>query len=180
MHVWVWFTMLIPWGHTGLLLQRGLTIFTMVSCFCSTTMQPLDIQYHASGPNSQVSLSETFFATWCVVHKGGIASILQGLMAIYAKSNQHNATVVDELREQLSKRVSMIQQNLAAVNLQRCQEHTIPGYNAWRGYWDLSQLKTLVELSLVLTTKSWQESSWSCMGHLTTLTCRLGPLPSPS
>lgn len=78
-------------------------------------MQPLDIQYHASGPNSQVSLSEAFFATWCVVHKGGIASILQGLMA--TKSNQHNAMVVDELWEQLSKRVSMVQQNLAAVNL---------------------------------------------------------------
>ncbi|XP_049621034.1 LOW QUALITY PROTEIN: eosinophil peroxidase-like [Suncus etruscus] len=133
---------------------RVANIFTMVSRFSHTMMQPfvprLDSQYRATSPTSKVALSDAFFATWRVVHEGGIDPILRGLIATPAKSNQQNAMVVDELRERLFKSVSRVGQDLVAINLQQGRDHGIPGYNAWRGYCGLSQPKTLAELSVVL------------------------------
>ncbi|XP_049621139.1 eosinophil peroxidase-like [Suncus etruscus] len=133
---------------------RVANVFTMVSRFSHTMMQPfvprLDSQYRASSPTSQVALSNAFFATWRVVHEGGIDPILRGLIATPAKRNQQNAMVVDELRERLFERVSRVGQDLVAINLQQGRDHGIPGYNAWRGYCGLSQPKTLAELSVVL------------------------------
>ncbi|KAM8817284.1 eosinophil peroxidase [Rhynchonycteris naso] len=133
---------------------RVANVFTLVFRFGHTMIQPflfrLDSQYRASAPNSRVPLSSTFFASWRIVHEGGIDPILRGLMGTPAKLNQQDSMLVDELRDRLFEQVRRIGLDLAALNMQRSRDHGLPGYNAWRRFCGLSQPRNLAQLSRVL------------------------------
>ncbi|XP_059989056.1 eosinophil peroxidase [Lagenorhynchus albirostris] len=133
---------------------RVANVFTLAFRFGHTMIQPfmfrLDSQYQASAPDSRVPLSSTFFASWRIVHEGGIDPILRGLMATPAKLNCQNSMLVDELRDRLFQQVRRIGLDLAALNMQRSRDHGLPGYNAWRRFCRLSQPRNLAQLSQVL------------------------------
>uniref|UniRef100_A0A8D1WE73 Eosinophil peroxidase n=1 Tax=Sus scrofa TaxID=9823 RepID=A0A8D1WE73_PIG len=111
-------------------------VFTLAFRFGHTTLLPfmfrLDSQYRASAPNSWVPLSSAFFASWRIVHEGGIDPILRGLMATPAKLNRQDSILVDELRERLFQQVKRIGLDLAALNMQRSRDHGLPGEGAAR------------------------------------------------
>ncbi|XP_016066179.1 PREDICTED: eosinophil peroxidase [Miniopterus natalensis] len=141
-------------GYCSNVDPRVANVFTLAFRFGHTMLQPflfrLDSRYQASAPNSRVLLSSTFFASWRVVHEGGIDPLLRGLMATPAKLNRQDSMLVDELRDQLFRQVRRIGLDLAALNMQRSRDHGLPGYNAWRRFCGLSQPRNLAQLSRVL------------------------------
>lgn len=141
-------------GYCSNVDPRVANVFTLAFRFGHTMLQPfmfrLDHQYRASRSNSHVPLSSAFFASWRIVHEGGIDPILRGLMATPAKLNRQDSMVVDELRDKLFQQVKRIGLDLAALNMQRSRDHGLPGYNAWRRFCGLSQPRNLAQLSQVL------------------------------
>ncbi|KAK7823161.1 hypothetical protein U0070_027368 [Myodes glareolus] len=141
-------------GYCSNVDPRVANVFTLAFRFGHTMLQPfmfrLDRQYRASRSNSHVPLSSAFFASWRIVHEGGIDPILRGLMATPAKLNRQDSMVVDELRDKLFQQVRRIGLDLAALNMQRSRDHGLPGYNAWRRFCGLSQPRNLAQLSQVL------------------------------
>eukprot|EP00069_Balaena_mysticetus_P000474 bmy_03555T0 len=141
-------------GYCSNVDPRVANVFTLAFRFGHTMIQPfmfrLDSQYQASAPNSRVPLSSAFFASWRIVHEGGIDPILRGLMATPAKLNRQDSMLVDELRDRLFQQVRRIGLDLAALNMQRSRDHGLPGYNAWRRFCRLSQPRNLAQLSQVL------------------------------
>ncbi|XP_028628250.1 eosinophil peroxidase [Grammomys surdaster] len=141
-------------GYCSNVDPRVANVFTLAFRFGHTMLQPfmfrLDSQYRASAPNSHVPLSSAFFASWRIVHEGGIDPILRGLMATPAKLNRQDSMLVDELRDKLFQQVRRIGLDLAALNMQRSRDHGLPGYNAWRCFCGLSQPRNLAQLSRVL------------------------------
>ncbi|GAB5580861.1 myeloperoxidase isoform X1 [Prionailurus iriomotensis] len=75
--------------------HRAASVFTLAFCFGHTMLQPfmfrLDSQYRASAPNSCVPLRTSFFASWRIVHEGGINPIIPGLMATLATLNPQDS-----------------------------------------------------------------------------------------
>ncbi|KAK2111291.1 hypothetical protein P7K49_011037 [Saguinus oedipus] len=120
-------------GYSSKVDPRVANVFTLAFRFGHTMLQPfmfrLDSQYQASAPNSHIPLSSTFFASWRIVHEGGIDPILRGLMATPAKLNRQDAMLVDELRDRLFRQVRRIGLDLAALNMQRSRDHGLPAYN---------------------------------------------------
>ncbi|XP_037348389.1 eosinophil peroxidase [Talpa occidentalis] len=141
-------------GYNSNVDPRVANVFTLAFRFGHTMLQPfmlrLDNQFRASAPNSHVPLSSVFFATWRVVHEGGIDPIIRGLMATPAKLNRQDSMLVDELRDRLFQQVKRIGLDLASLNMQRSRDHGLPGYNAWRRFCGLSQPRNLAQLSQVL------------------------------
>ncbi|XP_036053080.1 eosinophil peroxidase [Onychomys torridus] len=141
-------------GYCSNVDPRVANVFTLAFRFGHTMLQPfmfrLDSQYRASRRNAHVPLSSAFFASWRIVHEGGIDPILRGLMATPAKLNRQDSMVVDELRDKLFRQVRRIGLDLAALNMQRSRDHGLPGYNAWRRFCGLSQPRNLAQLSRVL------------------------------
>ncbi|KAM7069260.1 eosinophil peroxidase isoform 2-T2 [Molossus nigricans] len=141
-------------GYCSNVDPRVSNVFTLAFRFGHTMLQPfvfrLDSQYQASAPNSRVLLSSAFFASWRVVHEGGIDPLLRGLMGTPAKLNRQDSMLVDELRDRLFQQVRRIGLDLAALNMQRSRDHGLPGYNAWRRFCGLSQPRNLAQLSQVL------------------------------
>nr|AAB40403.1 eosinophil peroxidase [Mus musculus domesticus] len=141
-------------GYCSNVDPRVANVFTLAFRFGHTMLQPfmfrLDSQYRASAPNSHVPLSSVFFASWRIIHEGGIDPILRGLMATPAKLNRQDSMLVDELRDKLFQQVRRIGLDLAALNMQRSRDHGLPGYNAWRRFCGLSQPRNLAQLSRVL------------------------------
>ncbi|XP_010988698.2 eosinophil peroxidase [Camelus dromedarius] len=144
-------------GYRSNVDPRVANVFTLAFRFGHTMLQPfmfrLDSQYRASAPNSRVPLSSAFFASWRIVHEGGIDPILRGLMATPAKLNRQDSMLVDELRDRLFRQVRRIGLDLAALNMQRSRDHGLPGYNAWRRFCGLSQPRNLAQLSQVLNNR---------------------------
>ncbi|XP_072816741.1 eosinophil peroxidase [Vicugna pacos] len=119
-------------GYCSNVDPRVANVFTLAFRFSHTMLQPfmfrLDSQYRASAPNSRVPLSSAFFASWRIVHEGGIDPILQGLMATPAKLNRQDSMLVDELRDRLFRQVRRIGLDLAALNMQCSRDHGLPGF----------------------------------------------------
>lgn len=116
-------------------------IFTMVSCFRYTMMQPFVLQLAITIPTAPPHWHPEVMLLCHLVcgARGCIDSILQGLIARPAKMLKYlqNAVVVDEHQEWLFKRMCRFGQDLIAINLQQGWDHSISGYNVWRYYWPL-------------------------------------------
>ncbi|XP_024429014.3 eosinophil peroxidase [Desmodus rotundus] len=162
---------------------RVANVFTLAFRFGHTMLQPfmfrLDNQFRASAPNSRVPLSSVFFASWRVVHEGGIDPIIRGLMATPAKLNRQDSMLVDELRDRLFKQLRRIGLDLAALNMQRSRDHGIPGYNAWRRFCGLSQPRNLAQLSRVLRNQDLARKFLNMYGTPDNIDIWIGAIAEP-
>ncbi|XP_036693199.1 eosinophil peroxidase [Balaenoptera musculus] len=170
-------------GYSSNVDPRVANVFTLAFRFGHTMIQPimfrLDSRYQASAPNSRVPLSSTFFASWRIVHEGGIDPILRGLMATPAKLNRQDSMLVDELRERLFQQVRRIGLDLAALNMQRSRDHGLPGYNAWRRFCRLSQPRNLAQLSRVLKNQGLARKFLNLYGTPDNIDIRTGAIAEP-
>ncbi|XP_036925668.1 eosinophil peroxidase [Sturnira hondurensis] len=162
---------------------RVANVFTLAFRFGHTMLQPfmfrLDSQFRASAPNSRVPLSSVFFASWRVVHEGGIDPIIRGLMATPAKLNRQDSMLVDELRDRLFEQVRRIGLDLAALNMQRSRDHGLPGYNAWRRFCGLSQPRNLAQLSRVLRNQDLARKFLNVYGTPANIDIWIGAIAEP-
>ncbi|XP_072807783.1 eosinophil peroxidase-like [Vicugna pacos] len=170
-------------GYCSNVDPRVANVFTLAFRFGHTMLQPfmfrLDSQYRASAPNSWVPLSSAFFASWRIVHEGGIDPILQGLMATPAKLNRQDSMLVDELRDRLFRQVRRIGLDLAALNMQRSRDHGLPGYNTWRRFCRLSQPRNLAQLSQVLNNRDLARKFLSLYGTPDNIDIWIGAIAEP-
>ncbi|XP_005597567.1 eosinophil peroxidase [Equus przewalskii] len=170
-------------GYCSNVDPRVANVFTLAFRFGHTMLQPfmfrLDSQYRASAPNSRVPLSSAFFASWRIVHEGGIDPILRGLMATPAKLNRQDSMLVDELRERLFRQVRRIGLDLAALNMQRSRDHGLPGYNAWRRFCRLSQPRNLAQLSRVLKNQALARKFLNLYGTPDNIDIWVGAIAEP-
>ncbi|XP_020040894.2 eosinophil peroxidase [Castor canadensis] len=170
-------------GYCSNVDPRVANVFTLAFRFGHTMLQPfmfrLDSQYRASAPNSHTLLSTVFFASWRVVHEGGIDPILRGLMATPAKLNRQDSMLVDELRDQLFQQVKRIGLDLAALNMQRSRDHGLPGYNAWRHFCGLSQPRNLAQLSQVLKNQNLARKFLNLYGTPDNIDIWIGAIAEP-
>ncbi|XP_072796283.1 eosinophil peroxidase [Vicugna pacos] len=170
-------------GYCSNVDPRVANVFTLAFRFGHTMLQPfmfrLDSQYRASAPSSQVPLSSAFFASWRIVHEGGIDPILRGLMATPAKLNRQDSMLVDELRDRLFRQVRRIGLDLAALNMQRSRDHGLPGYNAWRRFCRLSQPRNLAQLSQVLNNRDLARKFLSLYGTPDNIDIWIGAIAEP-
>ncbi|XP_035303737.1 eosinophil peroxidase [Cricetulus griseus] len=170
-------------GYCSNVDPRVANVFTLAFRFGHTMLQPfmfrLDSQYRASQINSHVPLSSVFFASWRVVHEGGIDPILRGLMATPAKLNRQDSMMVDELRDKLFQQVRRIGLDLAALNMQRSRDHGLPGYNAWRRFCGLSQPRNLAQLSRVLKNQALARKFLNLYGTPDNIDIWMGAIAEP-
>ncbi|XP_008062548.1 eosinophil peroxidase [Carlito syrichta] len=170
-------------GYCSNVDPRVANVFTLAFRFGHTMLQPfmfrLDSQYRASAPNSHVPLSSVFFASWRIVHEGGIDPILRGLMATPAKLNRQDSMLVDELRDRLFQQVRRIGLDLAALNMQRSRDHGLPGYNAWRRFCGLSQPRNLAQLSKVLRNQDLARKFLNLYGTPDNIDIWIGAIAEP-
>ncbi|XP_037019646.2 eosinophil peroxidase [Artibeus jamaicensis] len=170
-------------GYCSNVDPRVANVFTLAFRFGHTMLQPfmfrLDSQFRASAPNSRVPLSSVFFASWRVVHEGGIDPIIRGLMATPAKLNQQDSMLVDELRDRLFKQVRRIGLDLAALNMQRSRDHGLPGYTAWRRFCGLSQPRNLAQLSRVLRNQDLARKFLNVYGTPDNIDIWIGAIAEP-
>ncbi|XP_072796284.1 lactoperoxidase [Vicugna pacos] len=119
-----------------------------------STMSRLDENYQPWGPEPELPLHTLFFNTWRIVKDGGIDPLVRGLLAKKSKLMSQKRMMTGDLRNKLFQPPYTIHGfDLAAINIQRCRDHGMPGYNSWRGFCDLSQPQTLKELHAVLKNK---------------------------
>ncbi|XP_045369729.1 lactoperoxidase isoform X2 [Camelus bactrianus] len=119
-----------------------------------STMSRLDENYQPWGPEPELPLHTLFFNTWRIVKDGGIDPLVRGLLAKKSKFMSQKRMMTGDLRNKLFQPPYTIHGfDLAAINIQRCRDHGMPGYNSWRGFCDLSQPQTLKELHAVLKNK---------------------------
>ncbi|NWX05125.1 PERM Myeloperoxidase, partial [Caloenas nicobarica] len=127
-------------------------VFTLAFRFGHASVPPtvdrLNQNYKPIGP--KIQLRNAFFAVWRIIKEGGIDPFLRSLMANQAKLMTQQQMVVDELRERMFEQVERIGFDLPALNMQRCRDHGLPGYNSWRQFCGLSQPSGLKALAKVL------------------------------
>ncbi|KAI4532968.1 hypothetical protein MG293_015987 [Ovis ammon polii] len=145
-------------GYNNSVDPRISNVFTFAFRFghmeVPSTVSRLDENYQPRGPEAELPLHTLFFNTWRIVKDGGIDPLVRGLLAKKSKLMNQNKMVTSELRNKLFQPTHKIHGfDLAAINLQRCRDHGMPGYNSWRGFCGLSQPKTLKGLQAVLKNK---------------------------
>ncbi|KGL80692.1 Myeloperoxidase, partial [Tinamus guttatus] len=139
-------------GYNDSVDPRVSNVFTLAFRFAHASVPPfvnrLNKHYKPEGP--KIQLSKAFFAVWRIVKEGGIDPFLRSLMANQAKLMTQQQMVVDELRDRMFEQVSRIGLDLPALNMQRCRDHGLPGYNSWRQFCGLSKPHNLRTLARVL------------------------------
>ncbi|OPJ79408.1 myeloperoxidase [Patagioenas fasciata monilis] len=127
-------------------------VFTLAFRFAHASVPPtvgrLSENYKPIGP--KILLRSAFFAVWRIIKEGGIDPFLRSLMSNQAKLMTQQQMVVDELRDRMFEQVERIGFDLPALNMQRCRDHGLPGYNSWRQFCGLSQPSGLKALAEVL------------------------------
>ncbi|XP_019492148.1 PREDICTED: lactoperoxidase [Hipposideros armiger] len=116
-----------------------------------STVSRLDENYQPWGAEPELPLHTLFFNTWRIVKDGGLDPLVRGLLTKKSKLMSQDKMMTGELRNKLFQPTHKIHGfDLAAINIQRCRDHGMPGYNSWRGFCNLSQPQTLEELNAVL------------------------------
>ncbi|KAK7944506.1 hypothetical protein WMY93_000234 [Mugilogobius chulae] len=110
---------------------------------------------------------------------GGLDPILRGMIGTQAKLNTQNHMMPDELREKLFKFNEKLALDLGSLNMQRGRDHGLPGYNAWRGFCNLSQPKNVKELAQVLNNKDLAKKLMDLYGTPDNIDVWLGGLSEP-
>ncbi|XP_036693007.1 lactoperoxidase isoform X1 [Balaenoptera musculus] len=145
-----------------------------------STVFRLDENYQPWGLEAELPLHTLFFNTWRIVKDGGIDPLVRGLLAKKSKSMNQNKMMTGELRNKLFQPTHTIHGfDLAAINIQRCRDHGMPGYNSWRGFCDLSQPQTLKELHAVLKNKVLAEKLLVLYGTPANIDIWIGAIAEP-
>ncbi|XP_045692061.1 LOW QUALITY PROTEIN: lactoperoxidase [Phyllostomus hastatus] len=145
-------------GYNNSVDPRISNVFTFAFRFghleVPATVSRLDENYQPWGPEPDLPLHTLFFNTWRIVKDGGTDPLVRGLLVNNSKLMKQNKMMTGELRNKLFQPTQTIHGfDLAAINIQRCRDHGMPGYNSWRGFCNLSQPQTLAELGAVLKNK---------------------------
>lgn len=145
-----------------------------------STLSRLDENYQPWGPESELPLHTLFFNTWRIVKDGGIDPLIRGLLAKNSKLISQNKMMTRELRNKLFQPTHKIHGfDLAAINIQRCRDHGMPGYNSWRGFCDLPQPQTLKELDAVLKNRRLAEKLLDLYGTPDNIDIWVGGVAEP-
>ncbi|XP_034882642.1 lactoperoxidase isoform X2 [Mirounga leonina] len=145
-----------------------------------STVSRLDENYQPWGPEAELPLHTLFFNTWRIVKDGGIDPLVRGLLAKKSKLLNQNKMMTRELRNKLFQPTHKIHGfDLAAINIQRCRDHGMPGYNSWRGFCDLPQPQTLKELNAVLKNKRLAEKLLDLYGTPDNIDIWVGGVAEP-
>ncbi|XP_066492583.1 eosinophil peroxidase-like [Tiliqua scincoides] len=130
---------------------------------------------------SQTPLQKEFFATWRVVHAGGIDPILRGMISKPAKLVRQNQLVVEAIRDHLFEQVTErnIGLDLPSLNMQRGRDHGLPGYNDWRQFCGLSQPRNEDELAAVLQNRPMAKKFIQLYGTPNNIDLWIGGLMEP-
>ncbi|XP_033703021.1 lactoperoxidase isoform X1 [Tursiops truncatus] len=145
-----------------------------------STVFRLDENYQPWGLEAELPLHTLFFNTWRIVKDGGIDPLVRGLLAKKSKSMNQNKMMTGELRNKLFQPTHVIHGfDLAAINIQRCRDHGMPGYNSWRGFCGLSQPQTLKQLHAVLKNKLLAEKLLVLYGTPDNIDIWIGAIAEP-
>ncbi|XP_017281605.1 thyroid peroxidase [Kryptolebias marmoratus] len=101
-------------------------------------------QEHEQYPHLRIHKS--FFSPWRIVKEGGIEPTLRGMIGTAAPTVRANSLLAEEVTEMLLVLDTHQNMDLASLNLQRGRDHGLPGYNKWRNFCGLTQIKTLDDL----------------------------------
>ncbi|KAM8977066.1 eosinophil peroxidase-like [Pelodytes ibericus] len=133
---------------------RVSNIFTIAFRFGHATVQQyiyrLDQDYTPYKPAPKTPIHQTFLNSWDVLHKGGISTLLRGLLANKAKLSTPDQLMVEGLRDHLFQSTERIPLDLGSLNVHRAREHGLAGYNEWRRYCGLHAPRNLSELAAVM------------------------------
>ncbi|XP_037019600.2 lactoperoxidase isoform X1 [Artibeus jamaicensis] len=144
------------------------------------TVSRLDENYQPWGPEPDLPLHTLFFNTWRIVKDGGIDPLVRGLLANNSKLMKQNKMMTGELRNKLFQPTQKIHGfDLAAINIQRCRDHGMPGYNSWRGFCNLSQPHTLAKLGTVLKNKMLAKKFLDLYGTPSNIDVWIGAVAEP-
>ncbi|KAA0724781.1 Thyroid peroxidase [Triplophysa tibetana] len=110
--------------------------------FAHVTVHPLvnrlGAEYRWSPEHPALPLHHSLFASWRLVHEGGVDPVLRGLLLSSAKLQTADQMMIEELTERLFQAQGGLPLDLAALNLQRGRDHGLQGYSAWRRLCGLS------------------------------------------
>ncbi|XP_032769432.1 lactoperoxidase [Rattus rattus] len=145
-----------------------------------STVSRLDENYQPWGSEPELPLHTVFFNTWRLVKDGGIDPLVRGLLAKKAKLMHQDRMMTGELRNKLFQPTHTIHGfDLASINIQRCRDHGMPGYNSWRAFCGLSQPKTLEELSAVMENEVLAKKLLDLYGTPSNIDIWLGAIAEP-
>ncbi|KAI7790631.1 putative eosinophil peroxidase-like [Triplophysa rosa] len=104
--------------------------------FAHVTVHPLvnrlGPHYRWNPEHPALPLHHSLFASWRLVHEGGVDPVLRGLLLSSAKLQTADQMMIEELTERLFQAQGGLPLDLAALNLQRGRDHGLQGYSAWR------------------------------------------------
>ncbi|XP_036925663.1 lactoperoxidase isoform X1 [Sturnira hondurensis] len=178
MHKWI-----PPYqGYNSFVDPRISNVFTFAFRFghleVPHTVSRLDENYQPWGPDLPVHT--LFFNNWRIVKDGGIDPLVRGLLANNCKLMKQNKMMTGELRDKLFHPIQKIHGfDLAAMNIQRCRDHGMPGYNSWRRFCNLSQPHTLAELGAVLKNKMLAKKFLDLYGTPSNIDIWVGAIAEP-
>ncbi|NWU98618.1 PERM Myeloperoxidase, partial [Upupa epops] len=177
------FQRLIPryQGYNESVDPRIANVFTLAFRFAHASVPPtvdrVDENYKPIGPKLQ--LSDAFFAVWRIIKEGGIDPFLRGVMVNQPKLMTQQQIMVEELRDRMFERVERIGFDLASLNMQRCRDHGLPGYNSWRQFCGLSQPSGLKTLAQVLRNRGLAKKFIQLYGTPKNIDIWIGALAEP-
>ncbi|XP_074779347.1 myeloperoxidase [Athene noctua] len=168
-------------GYNESVDPRISNVFTLAFRFGHASVPPtvdrLNENYKPMGP--KIQLSNAFFAVWRIVKEGGIDPFLRSLMVNQAKLMTQKQMVVDDLRDRMFEHVGRIGLDLPALNMQRCRDHGLPGYNSWRQFCGLSQPSGLETLAQVLRNRGLAKKFIQLYGTPKNIDLWIGALAEP-
>ncbi|NWV80267.1 PERE peroxidase, partial [Dasyornis broadbenti] len=168
-------------GYRDSVDPRISNVFTLAFRFAHASIPPtvgrLDVNYRRITP--EIRLGTSFFAVWRIIQEGGIDPYLRNLMASQAKLMTQQQMVVGELRDRLFEQVERIGFDLPALNMQRCRDHGLPGYNSWRRFCGLSQPTGVKSLGRVLRNRKLARRFLRLYGTPKNIDIWIGALAEP-
>ncbi|KAM9218368.1 myeloperoxidase-like [Leptosomus discolor] len=168
-------------GYNESVDPRISNVFTLAFRFAHASVPPtvdrLNQNYKPIGP--KILLRNAFFAVWRIIKEGGIDPFFRNLMANKAKLMTQQQMVVDELRDRMFEQVERIGFDLPALNMQRCRDHGLPGYNSWRQFCGLSQPSELRTLAQVLNNHNLAKKFIQLYGTPKNIDLWIGALAEP-
>ncbi|NXG75933.1 PERM Myeloperoxidase, partial [Baryphthengus martii] len=168
-------------GYNESVDPRISNVFTLAFRFGHASVPPtvdrLNQNYKPIGP--KIKLRHAFFAVWRIVKEGGIDPFLRSLMVNQPKLMTQQQMVVEELRDRMFEQVERIGFDLPALNMQRCRDHGLPGYNSWRQFCGLSQPSGLKSLARVLRNRELAKKFIHLYGTPKNIDIWIGALAEP-
>ncbi|XP_029900405.1 thyroid peroxidase isoform X2 [Myripristis murdjan] len=121
-------------------------------------------------------LHNSFFTPWRIVREGGIEPVLRGIIGTAATAVSTDKLMAEEVTEDLVVLNISQKMDLAALNMQRGRDHALPGYNDWRAFCGLKQIKTEDDLGDIIGNRRVAEKILKMYKHPNNIDVWLGGL----